>query len=58
MFATNTLNCMSMASAEALPYNLAEGLALIADNHPIKGIKRIMTPINAPKLPKDGAKKE
>lgn len=43
MMPSMSLRSMAMSSAGELPYSLAEGLALIAARHPIRGIRRITT---------------
>ena len=50
---TNSLRSMSMSAGKLFPYNLAEGFVEMTNGHFLKGLKKIMTPIKVPKLPKE-----
>ena len=50
---SNSLRSMSMSAGAQFPYNLAEGFVLMTNRHFFKGLRKILTPIKAPKLPKE-----
>ena len=50
---SNSLRSMSMSAGTQFPYNLAEGFALMTNRHFFKGLGKILTPVKAPKLPKE-----
>nr|AHF25921.1 beta-glucosidase [uncultured bacterium Contigcl_1539] len=50
---SNSARSLSMSGGTQFPYNLAEGVVEIANGHLFKGLSRILTKINAPKLPKE-----
>lgn len=52
MISSSCLRAMSM-SDKRLPYNLAEALVFIANGHLFKGIKKALSPIKVPPLPRD-----
>ena len=52
---SNSARSLSMSGGTQFPYNLAEGVVDIANGHLFKGLCRILTKINAPKLPKEEA---
>ena len=49
----NSLRSMSMSAGKMFPYNLAEGFVRMANHHFFRGLKKIITPIKVPKLPKE-----
>ncbi|MBO4327479.1 MAG: glycoside hydrolase family 3 C-terminal domain-containing protein [Clostridia bacterium] len=53
---TNSLRSMSMSAGRQFPYNLAEGFVEMTNRHFFLGLKRILTPIKVPKLPKEEQK--
>ena len=50
---TNSLRSMSMSAGKLFPYNLAEGFVEMTNRRFFKGLRKILTPIKAPKLPKE-----
>ncbi|MBO4366649.1 MAG: glycoside hydrolase family 3 C-terminal domain-containing protein [Clostridia bacterium] len=50
---TNSLRSMSMSAGALFPYNLAEGFAEMTNRHFFRGLKKFLTPIKVPKLPKE-----
>ena len=50
---SNSLRSMSMSSGKSFPWNFAEGFVHLANGHLIKGAKAFLSPIKAPKLPKE-----
>ena len=57
MLETNSLRSLSMASGGRFPYNYAEAFRELTNWHIIKGIKKITSKVEAPKLPIDNIKK-
>ncbi|MBO7658401.1 MAG: glycoside hydrolase family 3 C-terminal domain-containing protein [Clostridia bacterium] len=50
---TNSLRSMSMSAGKSFPYNFATGFMETANGRLLKGIKAFLTPVKAPKLPKE-----
>ncbi len=50
---SNSLRSMSMSAGAQFPYNLAEGFVLMTNRHFFKGLRKFLTPIKVPKLPKE-----
>ena len=50
---SNSSRSLSMSAGGRFPFNLAEGITDIANGHLFKGLGRIMTKIDVPKLPKE-----
>ena len=50
---SNSPITMSMAAGKMCPYNFAEGLVHIANGKIFQGIRALLTPIRAPRLPRD-----
>ena len=50
-FNSNSLTSLTMAGGNMFPYNLALGVMHISNGKIFKGLKCILTPIKAPKLP-------
>lgn len=50
---SNSPRSLTMASGNLVSYHLSEGLVEIANGHLFKGLGRILTKINVPKLPKE-----
>ena len=50
---TNSLRSMSMSAGKSFPYNVATGFMEMANGRLLKGIKAFLTPVKAPKLPKE-----
>ena len=50
---SNSLRSMSMTAGENMPYNFAQGFVELTNGHIIKGIKKFMTKIKVPALPKE-----
>ena len=50
---TNSLRSMSMSAGILFPYNLAEGFVEMTNRRFFKGLRKILTPIKVPKLPKE-----
>lgn len=49
---TNSLRCMSMTAGRLLPYNVARGIAELANGRIFKGLACMLRRIRVPKLPK------
>ena len=52
---SNSIISMSMCAGSSCPYNTAQAFVELANGHIFKGLKALMTPIRAPKLPKEEA---
>ena len=52
----NSPRCMSMTSANGLPYNKAQGLVELTNRRIFKGLKYMSSTIKVPKLPKEEEK--
>ena len=50
---SNSIRTMSMSGGKTFPYNFAVGFRELANGHLIKGAKAFLTPVKAPKLPKE-----
>ena len=50
---SNTLASMSMAAGKMFPYNIAEGVAHLANGRIIKALRCFCSKIRVPPLPKD-----
>ena len=50
---SNSLNSMSMCAGKSMPYNFAQGFMELANGHLIRGVRRFLSPIKVPKLPKE-----
>ena len=50
---SNSPITMSMAAGKMCPYNFAEGLVHIANGKIFQGIRALLTPIRAPRLPRE-----
>ncbi len=50
---TNSLRSMSMSAGGMFPYNLAEGLVEMSNGRFFRGLRRMLSPIRVPKLPKE-----
>ncbi len=50
---SNSLRSMTMSAGRIFPYNFAQGFMELANGHPLRGARRFLTPIKAPKLPKE-----
>ncbi len=50
---TVSVNNASMTAGKSMPYNVAEGLVYLSNGKILKGIKRCVSKIKAPKLPKN-----
>ena len=50
---SNSLRSMSMTAGENMPYNFAQGFVELTNGHIFKGIKKFMTKIKVPALPKE-----
>ena len=52
----NSLRSMSMMAGKLFPYNIAVAFKELANRHILRGLKSLLTPIKAPKLPKEKKK--
>ncbi len=50
---SNSLRSMSMCAGKSMPYNFAQGFMELTNGHLIRGIRRFLSPIRVPKLPKE-----
>ena len=50
---SNSLRSMSMCAGRSFPYNYAQGFAELANGHLLRGMRRFLTRIRVPALPKD-----
>ena len=53
MLKSNSLRAISMSAGTLFPYHLAEGIVEMANRHFFRGLRRMITPLRAPKLPKE-----
>ncbi|MBR5114812.1 MAG: glycoside hydrolase family 3 C-terminal domain-containing protein [Oscillospiraceae bacterium] len=50
---SSSLRSMTMSAGKTMPYNYAEAFVEIANGHLFKGLRRFLTKVEAPTLPKD-----
>ncbi len=50
---SNSLRSMSMTAGKNMPYNYAEGFMELTNGHLLRGIKKFLTKIKVPALPKE-----
>ena len=50
---SSSLRSMTMSAGKTMPYNYAEAFVEIANGHLFKGLRRFLTKVEVPTLPKD-----
>ncbi|MBQ8160388.1 MAG: glycoside hydrolase family 3 C-terminal domain-containing protein [Clostridia bacterium] len=50
---SNSLRSMSMSAGKSFPWNFAEGFMHLSNGHLLRGVKAFLSPIKAPRLPKE-----
>ena len=53
---SNSPRSMAMSAGKSMPYNFAQGFVELSNGHLLRGMKRFLTPIRVPKLPKEEEK--